>query len=704
MNFFNPTVLFGLIAASIPLILHIINLRKLKKVEFSSLKFLKELQKTRIKRLKIKRLLLLILRTLAIASIVIAFARPTIDSPLPLLSNYSTTSTVILLDNSASMNISDAHGNRFNQAKNEVRRILTTRKEGDETAIIPLSTTANSSIFGNILSRNSEYVRAELDNMPLGYSVADLDRGIRSAVNLLHNSLNFTREIFIVSDLQSNVLRNLSRDSSKFAVDVSNFFMFPVGSDTDAGNQVNVSVDSVHLITQIFRSDSPVEAEAIIHNHSTQQVSDLVVSLYFNNQRTAQRSINLQPGEKKTIAISAIPKSAGLNSARIEIESDALDEDNCGYFGFIIPARPKVALVSVPGNSKFLHLSLSAKLHSNQLIDIKDVTPANLSSLDLNKFDIIVCGSGQFRETDFQRLRQYVSNGGSLMLFANSSVSPEMFSRGLSDLGFGAFTERLFSNESPAQFTKVDRNHPIFRNVFKTSGDREIVESPKIRKAHTLAGGLEIIQIPGGSFLAESRVGDGKVLYCAVTPDAEWSNLPFTGIFPIMMYRAMSYLSSNQDAGISIKAGEAVTVQVPKKYAGYSNFRVVDPNKNETFVQASVLPSGSVISLPAGNFLGNYQIFTHQNEPVAIVSVNHERSESDLTMISQDVTKDYIKHISGENTSVKFIDSDRNLADVLNSARIGTELWQLFIGLALFCLLAEMLVAKNTKFETEEEN
>ena len=127
MNFFNPTVLFGLIAASIPLILHIINLRKLKKVEFSSLKFLKELQKTRIKRLKIKRLLLLILRTLAIASIVIAFARPTIDSPLPLLSNYSTTSTVILLDNSASMNISDAHGNRFNQAKNEVRRILTTQ-------------------------------------------------------------------------------------------------------------------------------------------------------------------------------------------------------------------------------------------------------------------------------------------------------------------------------------------------------------------------------------------------------------------------------------------------------------------------------------------------------------------------------------------------------------------------------------------------
>jgi len=61
MNFLNPLVLLGMAAAAIPLILHLLNLRKLQTVEFSSLKFLKELQKTKIRNFKIKQILLLIL-------------------------------------------------------------------------------------------------------------------------------------------------------------------------------------------------------------------------------------------------------------------------------------------------------------------------------------------------------------------------------------------------------------------------------------------------------------------------------------------------------------------------------------------------------------------------------------------------------------------------------------------------------------------
>jgi len=47
MTFLNPAILFGLLAASIPIIIHLLNLRKLKKIEFSTLQFLKELQKNK---------------------------------------------------------------------------------------------------------------------------------------------------------------------------------------------------------------------------------------------------------------------------------------------------------------------------------------------------------------------------------------------------------------------------------------------------------------------------------------------------------------------------------------------------------------------------------------------------------------------------------------------------------------------------------
>ena len=47
MTFLNPAVLLGLLAASIPIIIHLLNLRKLKKIDFSTLQFLKELQKNK---------------------------------------------------------------------------------------------------------------------------------------------------------------------------------------------------------------------------------------------------------------------------------------------------------------------------------------------------------------------------------------------------------------------------------------------------------------------------------------------------------------------------------------------------------------------------------------------------------------------------------------------------------------------------------
>ena len=60
MVFLNPLVLLGLAAAAIPLILHLLNLRKLRTIEFSTLTFLKELQQTKIRRLKLRQLLLLL--------------------------------------------------------------------------------------------------------------------------------------------------------------------------------------------------------------------------------------------------------------------------------------------------------------------------------------------------------------------------------------------------------------------------------------------------------------------------------------------------------------------------------------------------------------------------------------------------------------------------------------------------------------------
>ena len=101
MTFLNPLILTGLLAISIPIIIHLLNLSKVRKVEFSTLRFLKELQKSKMKRIKLRQLLLLALRIMTIIFLVLAFADPVLKSSS---GNYAgKSSAVVIFDNSLCM-------------------------------------------------------------------------------------------------------------------------------------------------------------------------------------------------------------------------------------------------------------------------------------------------------------------------------------------------------------------------------------------------------------------------------------------------------------------------------------------------------------------------------------------------------------------------------------------------------------------------
>ncbi|MBR9976556.1 MAG: BatA domain-containing protein, partial [Bacteroidetes bacterium] len=103
MTFLNPLYLIALVAAAIPIILHLLNLRKTRVIEFSTLTFLKELQRSKIRKLKIRQWLLLALRTLIIVFLVLAFTRPALRSGFGFLPGTTAkSSVVIVLDNSFS--------------------------------------------------------------------------------------------------------------------------------------------------------------------------------------------------------------------------------------------------------------------------------------------------------------------------------------------------------------------------------------------------------------------------------------------------------------------------------------------------------------------------------------------------------------------------------------------------------------------------
>ena len=78
MSFLTPFFLWLLPLMAIPLIIHLLNRRNLVTIDFSTLRFLKLLEKESIRKLQILQILLLILRTIIILFVVFMITRPVI--------------------------------------------------------------------------------------------------------------------------------------------------------------------------------------------------------------------------------------------------------------------------------------------------------------------------------------------------------------------------------------------------------------------------------------------------------------------------------------------------------------------------------------------------------------------------------------------------------------------------------------------------
>src|SRR3990170_3225025 len=101
MSFLNPLALFGLLATSIPLLIHLFSQRHLQVIPFSSLEFLKRIERRQMRWLKIRQILLLIVRMLAIAFLFLAFAKPVVRGALPFGSiGQGETIAIFILDHS----------------------------------------------------------------------------------------------------------------------------------------------------------------------------------------------------------------------------------------------------------------------------------------------------------------------------------------------------------------------------------------------------------------------------------------------------------------------------------------------------------------------------------------------------------------------------------------------------------------------------
>ncbi len=118
-----PSLLWFLPLVGLPILIHLINVLRHRRVKWAPMEFLLQSQKRNRTWVLLKQLLLLLLRMAAVAAIVLMLAQPRTQNSLATLLGGGKTHHIVLLDDSFSMSDHWGDTSAFKQATDSIARL-----------------------------------------------------------------------------------------------------------------------------------------------------------------------------------------------------------------------------------------------------------------------------------------------------------------------------------------------------------------------------------------------------------------------------------------------------------------------------------------------------------------------------------------------------------------------------------------------------
>jgi hypothetical protein len=195
ISFLHPWVLAGLLAAGVPILLHLIQRRQPPIVVFPAVRYLVDTTREHHKRLKLRNWLLLLIRTLLIVFLVLAAAGPT--APIKGAPGHSPAAMVLVLDNSLSSGVVVNGTSRLSTFRDAARDILDRSTPEDRLWVM----------LADGLPRRGDKVALTrlIDSAEATPARLDLGNAIRDAQAVLATQ-DLPGEIVVISDLQASAV------------------------------------------------------------------------------------------------------------------------------------------------------------------------------------------------------------------------------------------------------------------------------------------------------------------------------------------------------------------------------------------------------------------------------------------------------------------------------------------------------------------
>ena len=690
-SFLNAAILTGIAAGALPILIHLFSRRRVAKIPFSSLRFLEQISRRRVKRIRLTQWIILALRVLAIALLALALGRPAFRGDFVLGKSRGQSAVAIVLDRSLSMGAEGSAETLWQRARERTEELLRVLEPKDRVFFV-----GTDPVLEEIDAYpDPQAARDALRIMEVGYGVGDLAAGIRRAASVLGETAALNKELFVVSDFQrSELIEAGEAGSVDLAADLdpsTRVFLLPV----DEGPLANTVLEDARA----EGTSLDQRVRALVHRFGSTPVEDLSVTVESGAEVLGEAAVSVGGGARQAgeVPLTRLP---GSNEAvRARIARDILPADDVRYVPPLGAGRIVTAVVQDPAQpSPFLPLALDPGGDGGRF-DVRRITPDRLGrrdrrgGLDLRDIQLLVLDNvGYLPRDGLQRLRQWRAAGGMLFISLGDRVDLRFYNEDLLPALFPGVTlgNLLGTDEATAtsySLTPRAPTHATFTGfdaklAEPITGARfwqvvEVKSGPAVRTLAEFGPGLPaLIQ------------GDGALLF-ASSLDGRWNNFPTHSAFLPLLHQGL-------EAMLRERGGELATVG--ERIEGVVDRSQVPPGTEvicrgpegiELAVTTAAASRGLLLRSAPARLPGFYTVSAGGRD-LFRRAVNVDPAESDLTPLDHDAVRALFP---GEKTLL--LEMDSSLRSPVREARYGREFWKEIVALVLLLAIVESWLARR---------
>ncbi|MFZ2145790.1 MAG: BatA and WFA domain-containing protein [Sedimentisphaerales bacterium] len=600
MIFSAPIFLYLVPLAGLPIVFHLILKQKKRTVVFSTLMFFHRTDPKLNSHRKIRQWLLLLMRILLIAFILLALSRPEFVTSMGLGGKIS---VVAIVDNSASMSGPSSYDNNKSKLEcvREGARKLILELAGSEEAAVVLSVDEPAVPAADSLTSDMELLLDTLDKIRPTAATGNAASAMARAFELLRTSPTGGGAMHVFSDLQWGEWGGDFEQAKAGGAPITVYF-HKVESETR--DEANVAIAAVQFPEEKVLPKHPYKIGLVLQNNSD-TVANIRVNSIDNQGQKNTENVIVEQGRVKTVEVETKPDGAGYQWIKAWIEGDGFSADNEAGIGIFCEETATVLFGGTPEEFGVLPVALSPSGQGQftgmvvkfSLPGLSGGQTGQLSQTAAKEKPILIVTTWEGMQSalvDAVWLREYVENGGNLLVVPSVRAGGRAFSGQLPDwLGAGIKTREVYARGVGLEI--LTEKTSFWNRILEATG-RSKLESVSAYMFHPLTLSAEfspLLGVPrqssvGGSrgpaggndspasvlrsittkdesesigvekvVIAHKKLGKGNIFVSGTAFTSRWNTLPSSGLLVVIAQRmAVAGSLSGQEGAMSLVAGE----------------------------------------------------------------------------------------------------------------------------------------------------